>query len=86
MKRILLIGLVAVVGIGALAFGIGAGNNDGVYRVRAIFDNANQVTVGEEARVAGVTIGVIETLDVTDDNKAAVTLRIDNPRLPRLPQ
>jgi len=79
MKRILLIGLVAVVGIGALAFGIGAGNNDGVYRVRAIFDNANQVTVGEEARVAGVTIGVIETLDVTDDNKAAVTLRIDNP-------
>lgn len=78
MKRLLAIGGVLIAGAGLMVFGVAAGDS-GSYRVRAIFDSANQVTVGEEARVAGVTVGVIEQLEVTDDNKAAVTLRIDNP-------
>jgi virulence factor Mce-like protein len=48
------------------------------YFVRAIFDNAANLVTGEDVKVAGVPVGAIDGLDVTEDNKAAVTLRIDN--------
>ena len=55
------------------------------YRVRAIFMNAFSVIPGEDVKIAGVKVGKIESLDVTPDHKAAVVLRIDQPRLRRLP-
>jgi ABC-type transporter Mla subunit MlaD len=48
------------------------------YFVRAIFDNAANLVEGEDVKVAGVPVGAIESLDVTEDEKAAITLRIDN--------
>ena len=78
MRRLIAVGFVITAGLAVFVLGVAAGNGD-QYRVRAIFDNANQLTVGEQVRTAGVTIGVVETLDVTADNKAAVVLRIDNP-------
>ncbi len=78
MRRLIVTSLALVGGIAAIVFATGATDSGG-YRVMAIFDNANQITVGEQTRVAGVTIGVVEKLDVTNDNKAAVTLRIDDP-------
>jgi ABC-type transporter Mla subunit MlaD len=46
------------------------------YFVRAIFDNAANLVDGEDVKIAGVPVGVVEGLEVTDDKKAAVTLRI----------
>jgi virulence factor Mce-like protein len=48
------------------------------YFVRAIFDNAANLVQGEDVKIAGVPVGVVESLDVTDDKKAAVTLRVDD--------
>jgi ABC-type transporter Mla subunit MlaD len=48
------------------------------YFVRAIFDNASTIVNGEDVKIAGVPVGVISDLDVTEDNKAAITLQIDN--------
>jgi len=48
------------------------------YFVRAIFDNASTVVGGEDVKIAGVPVGVVSDMEVTDDNKAAVSLRIDN--------
>jgi virulence factor Mce-like protein len=48
------------------------------YYVRAIFDNAANLVDGEDVKVAGVPVGVVNSLEVTDDKKAAVTLRIDD--------
>jgi ABC-type transporter Mla subunit MlaD len=48
------------------------------YYVRAIFDNASNLVEGEDVKVAGVPVGAIERLDVTEDQKAALTLRIDD--------
>jgi virulence factor Mce-like protein len=48
------------------------------YLVRAVFDNAASLVEGEDVKVAGVPVGVVEALDVTQDKKAVVTLRIDN--------
>jgi ABC-type transporter Mla subunit MlaD len=48
------------------------------YMVRAIFDNASTLVLGEDVKVAGAPVGVISGMDVTPDKKAAVTLRIDD--------
>ena len=56
------------------------------YKVRAIFENAGFVIPGEDVKVAGVRVGSIDSIDVTEDNKAAVVLDIDGPRLPGLPR
>ena len=51
---------------------------DDAYRVRAIFDNAGFVIPGEDVKVAGVKVGSVEDVQVTDDFKAAIVLRIDD--------
>jgi ABC-type transporter Mla subunit MlaD len=57
-----------------------AGDDDTAdhYFVRAIFDNASTIVPGEDVKVAGTPVGVVSDMDVTEDNKAAITLRIDN--------
>jgi phospholipid/cholesterol/gamma-HCH transport system substrate-binding protein len=63
----------AIVGLGA------SGDREGEYQVRAIFDNAGFVIPGEDVKVAGVKVGSIDSIDVTDDFKAAVVLDITDP-------
>lgn len=62
--------LAAVVMVGA-----SDGDDDG-YLVRAVFDNGSFVIPGEDVKVAGVVVGQIHDVDLTDDNKAAVVLKI----------
>jgi phospholipid/cholesterol/gamma-HCH transport system substrate-binding protein len=79
MRRVLLIGLL-LASVGVLAvLGTGAsdGGGGGDYRVRAIFDNAVSVIPGEDVKIAGVKVGKIDSLDVTNDQKAAVVLAIN---------
>jgi phospholipid/cholesterol/gamma-HCH transport system substrate-binding protein len=49
------------------------------YKVRAIFESAGFVIPGEDVKVAGVRVGSIDSIDVTEDNKAAVVLDIQDP-------
>ena len=76
--------LVAIFALGVslpllLVLGLGADDRLGPeYRVRAVFDNVSSVVPGEDVKVAGAKVGVIEAMDVTADKKAAVTLRIDD--------
>ena len=69
--------------LAALAVGVlltaGGGGHGGAYRVRAIFDNASFLIPGEDVKIAGVKVGVIDGLDLTPEHKAAVVLRIDDP-------
>src|SRR3954462_15529547 len=69
--------LAVVGGIVALAVDGLPKKEDNSYKVRAIFDSAFSVIPGEDVRVAGVTVGAIDSLDVTRDNKAVVVLKID---------
>jgi virulence factor Mce-like protein len=61
-------------------FGLGADNGGSGYKVRAIFDNVAAAVPGEDVKVAGAKVGTIESLDVTDENKAEAVLRIDDSR------
>ncbi|HEU0018844.1 MAG TPA: MlaD family protein, partial [Thermoleophilaceae bacterium] len=77
--RAIAIAVAAGSAIGAL-FSIAAGGdeNDG-YLVRAVFDNGSFVIPGEDVKIAGVVVGAIDEVDLTEDNKAAVVLKIDDP-------
>jgi ABC-type transporter Mla subunit MlaD len=78
MRRILGIALTLCVSAAALLLATAASNGGGTpYRVRAIFNNAFSVIPGEDVKIAGVKVGKIESLDVTDTQQAAVVLRID---------
>ncbi len=76
MRRVLVIVLVAV-GV-VVALGVQGSEGSG-YRVRAIFDTAAFVVPGEDVKIAGVRVGQIDKLSVTDNNKAAVEFSISEP-------
>jgi phospholipid/cholesterol/gamma-HCH transport system substrate-binding protein len=76
MKRIIVIALVAAAAVGFTALGTGAGDSSDGYEVRAIFHNAFSVIPGEDVKIAGVKVGKISDLDVTDKQQAAVVLNI----------
>jgi phospholipid/cholesterol/gamma-HCH transport system substrate-binding protein len=64
-----------------VVLGMGADDGGGSgYKVRAVFDNVASAVPGEDVKVAGAKVGVIDSMDVTQRNKAAVTLRIDDSR------
>src|SRR3954454_15163711 len=78
MRRLTGIVLLAIGIPVVLALGVGAKEDAGSgYQVRAIFDNAAYAVPGEEVRIAGQRVGKIDTLDVADMRKAAVTFSID---------
>ena len=81
MRRIVWIGLIVAI-LPWIVIGIVREATDDdtkdAYFVRAIFDNASTIVPGEDVKIAGVAVGAISDLDVTEDDKAAVTLRIDN--------
>lgn len=56
-----------------------AGGSNGSYTVRAIFDDANNLTEGEEVKAEGAKIGTVGEVAPTSDGKAAVELKIENP-------
>jgi phospholipid/cholesterol/gamma-HCH transport system substrate-binding protein len=50
---------------------IGSNGTSGDYKVRGIFDNGSFVVTGEEVRVAGATVGTVDSVDVTNDHETA---------------
>ena len=77
MRKLLTAALLVVV-VGGVVVLAAAGGNDhsGEYKVRAIFDNASFLIAGQDVKVAGAKVGVVDHLDVTSDNKAAIVLNI----------
>jgi ABC-type transporter Mla subunit MlaD len=71
--------VVAALAIAVLATTAASDDGGDRYLVRAIFDNGSFVIPGEDVKIAGVKVGQIHDVDLTDDNKAAVVLRIDDP-------
>ena len=74
MRRIALI-LVALV---ALPILVAAESDDdgGDYKVRAIFDDAAFLAKDEQVKIAGAGVGTIDSVELTDDEKAAVTFTV----------
>lgn len=78
MTRVLAVVLLILAAAAVVVIVVG-GEESEEYKVRAIFDNAGFVIPGEDVKVAGVRVGSIDSIDVTEDNKAAVVLDIQDP-------
>ncbi|MGH2891281.1 MAG: MlaD family protein, partial [Solirubrobacteraceae bacterium] len=79
MRRAALIAAaVLVAAAGTLLAQTGSHTAHRAYLVRAIFDDASFAAQGEDVRIAGANVGSIQSLGVTKDNRAAVTISIGN--------
>lgn len=79
MRRLALIVMAVIVAASAVVIATSSSKGaGGPYTVWAIFDDASYAVQGEDVRIAGAPVGTIKSLDVTPDNRAAVTLGIDN--------
>lgn len=47
------------------------------YEIRAEFDNVSGVKKGAAVQISGVVMGDVSAIDLTEDNLAVLTLRID---------
>jgi phospholipid/cholesterol/gamma-HCH transport system substrate-binding protein len=79
VRRVAAVLVLVAAAAAVVVIALGSDDNGSDYKVRAIFDNAGFVIPGEDVKVAGVKVGTIDSLDVTDDFKAAVVLRITDP-------
>jgi ABC-type transporter Mla subunit MlaD len=72
MRRIVLIavGLLFAALLIALP-AIGSDGTSGDYKVRGIFDNGSFVVTGEQVRIAGATVGTVDSVDVTGNDEIA---------------
>jgi ABC-type transporter Mla subunit MlaD len=68
-----------VVAVAVVLLTSAAGGSSGSYTVRAIFDDAANLTPGEEVKAAGAKIGAVGEVTATKEGKAAVSLNIENP-------
>jgi ABC-type transporter Mla subunit MlaD len=81
MRRVVLIAAAVIVAIVAVAIVRAVSSSSGhPYLVRAIFDDASFASQGEDVRVAGANVGSIQSLGVTANKQAAVTVEISDPR------
>jgi phospholipid/cholesterol/gamma-HCH transport system substrate-binding protein len=71
MRRVLVIALAALAVALIVVIPSATGADDGPYKVRGIFDNGSFIVEGEEVRVAGATVGTIESVDVTGEDEIA---------------
>jgi ABC-type transporter Mla subunit MlaD len=79
-QRLVIVALVVAVIVAAVVtMGANGNNGGGDYKVRAIFNNASFLIPDEDVMVAGAKVGKVESLDVTDDLRAAAVLKIDDP-------
>jgi ABC-type transporter Mla subunit MlaD len=65
MRRRLIIAAALVVAVVAVVLLVSGDDEDSGYRVRAVFDNGAFMVNGEQVRVAGANVGVIESVDVS---------------------
>jgi phospholipid/cholesterol/gamma-HCH transport system substrate-binding protein len=73
------VALVVISAIVILEIAGGFNRLRGGYRLFAQFDNAKELKPGDPVKLAGVQIGTVQSLDLTN-NKVLVTLRIDRNR------
>lgn len=80
--REILTGFLTVAVLGVLAAWLTARDthrtaSDGAYRLRASFNQVDGLFPGDDVRLGGITVGVVESQHLDDAFRAVLTLRID---------
>jgi virulence factor Mce-like protein len=77
MKRLAAIAGLAAAGVLLVLLAAQAGTGGGKTRVDALFDNVNGLVVGQNVKIAGVPVGSVSAIEVTEDRLARVEMEID---------
>ncbi|MGH2981966.1 MAG: MlaD family protein, partial [Solirubrobacterales bacterium] len=72
----------AVVMVAVLAVALAGSGEQSGNRVAALFDSVTGLVEGQDVTVAGVPVGAVQAVELTEEDKAQVTMDID-PRLAR---
>jgi len=70
--------LVSIIVTTVLTVIMGRLGGEGKTEYHAMFNTASELEDGDDVRVAGVSVGAVTGVDITDDGKALVSFRIDN--------
>ena len=76
---------VAVVAVLVLAVAAGAFlllSGGDPYQVKIRFENASQLVKGNEVQVAGMPVGLVKKIDLTDDGQAEITMTVNDEYAP----
>ena len=71
----------ACLGLAALIVALSLGGGHG-YTVRLLFQNAGQLVGGDRVEVSGVQAGSVQSIKITPDGQAQVTITVDKPFAP----
>jgi phospholipid/cholesterol/gamma-HCH transport system substrate-binding protein len=72
MRRVALIAAALLIAALLIALpAIGSNGTSGTYLVRGYFDNGSFVVSGEQVRVAGATVGTVQSVDVSNTHETA---------------
>src|SRR3954468_5798537 len=77
LVRLIIFILVTTIATGFLVVTIGNLSFAASKEYKAVFSDATGVTKGDDVRVAGVKVGNVENIEITDRTRALVTFKVD---------
>ena len=81
MRKAILIAVAVLIVVSGVLLIRSCGDDDGGYKVRAVFDNGGFVVPGEDVRVAGANVGSVDSIDVSMPGET-VTSNPEDPSRP----
>ena len=86
LVKLIVFAVITVVATAMLGLTIANAGAGGKASFKAVFSDAAMLNPGDDVRIAGVRVGQIESVEITDRNKALVAFSVDRDRLPRSTQ
>ncbi|WP_132992201.1 MCE family protein [Gordonia zhaorongruii] len=80
--KLIVFAVVTVIATAMLGLTIANAGGGGRSGFKAIFTDAAMLNPGDDVRIAGVRVGKVESVEITDRNKAMVTFNVDRDALP----
>jgi phospholipid/cholesterol/gamma-HCH transport system substrate-binding protein len=74
-----ILAILALVGAFALAAVLLFGGTGGGHKYTFLFETGGQLVPGNQVLVAGQPVGTVDSIDLTEDNQAAVEVTLDDP-------
>ncbi|MGO3328238.1 MCE family protein [Gordonia sp. (in: high G+C Gram-positive bacteria)] len=82
LVKLIVFAVVTVIATAMLGLTIANAGGGGRTGFKAVFTDAAMLNAGDEVRIAGVRVGQVESVEITDRNKALVTFNVDRDSLP----
>lgn len=83
LVKLIVFAVVTIMATAMLGLTIANAGGGGTASFKAVFDDAAMLNPGDDVRIAGVRVGQIESVEITDRSKALVGFSVDRDRLPR---